>query len=536
MGFYKFDIEGGTLKNIGTKASTLFDLTSTKLKYDSVNKAVIVDGVNGLHMCTQPKSIYDGTNFLTSFAIRMVVTFASDKPWLYLMGSYTGEYYPPIFLKINTANKIIYIDHDNNDDGGYLPHGDVLICDGVTKNDLTFDCFADSTKSNKLVMKITNNVNGSSVSLISSSSWDQCRGTKSFFVFGGYAWGGVTQTGSGMTFYSLALGDTADDVNSIKWLFYKDGKYYNIDGDNKLVDIGSDLTVAIPLAIDTIPEVCYSYAGEYQLVSLSATTRDLLATFKDDVNSKVFVKESDGSYTGLNTNDDIYSGEGVNFKDFNIDDNKDVVIRVPESIDLEIDRSIEFGEYDISKKFKNRTNIAIVDKLIPSKKSKVMVGDSYEGVISIKEPSTTDISNDSDANILCISANRPKGILQYNKDPLTITSINPDNNIIEALATEIDTTDCIISSHIEDDTMFNDTFELDGGAGISEIAINVLTQLSIKLPVDYTAIKTKPDWLKVIDGKLIGIPQKKGAFDLVIDMGTNIIESKIVVSGLTRIK
>lgn len=517
------DIAGGTIKNIGSLVSTEYDMTvfpvGATLSYDSANKCISTAGT-AAKPCLMTKNT---TNIMsTNFGIRLIYSITGAGS---IWGSRINASAFPIRIYVNSAS--IYCSSQYYGDN----NGIIAIDGSINDTTFWFDLTAKTimVKNNKTGKSVTFSTNISTTTMASYENGRLYLGCANYSDSPNYP--GVC------TFYAAVMAYAQEDFVNLSYLLKKDDNYYYMDlANDTIVDAGTDIEIAKTHAVSTLYSIYYGYLGEYKLIVLSAYTPVASCNILRNAEPHFFNKDdSDTLYDGVSADVDIEAAtsKGKLLAAYNTAGIQDIGIKVHINANLKLDRSIEFGDYNLASIMKNGSDIAV--QLNQTVKNAKSYGHALTESINIKGGPLTAIESDTPGNILCISSGYTKGTTWYEPEPLVINTINPDNNIMSALASECDSVNCIISARAEDGVLFADTYELDATKGLSDICIGAKSFLSIKLPDGVTDVSL-PDWLSLSNNVITGIASRMGEFDLSVtinNIGT--ITSKITVEGLKRI-
>lgn len=514
-----WDFAGGTLKNIGDLGGAEFDLETfinTGLGYDAVDKSVTTKGTTGYPTLRTKNT----TNiFNKNFGLRLIFKYRYSTIYnSTIWGTEIDSGARPFRVAIN--NRYVYY-------GSGMISYPANLCDarGDSVNDLTFWYDFDTT-----TLTVTNNKNKVSVSqdinYKKTDLADQYKyvySNKPFKLYLGTAnySGGDSQPGD-LTFYGgMFTYDSVENLFDVGYLLKKDGVYYSMStNDGVLTDVGSDFAIAKSSAISSADalDLYYNYLGEYSLIQFTP----------DGV-----VNSSSVSYEKHRTVD-VYYGEGYNTKkvlsEYTEGEN-DILLKVPYSYAI-----------DIPDKYLGERLITTGDR------SLVKIGETYSKNVALGLSKVADIEYIEDGiNYIGKPINFPEihsntsATLRSNyvkeihtTETVTMLSSNYDKGLDESSFSE--NTSAILDSFILDPTMFNDRYEFDmSGVGIDELIINIGVFVSIKLP-DNSTIISKPDWLSVVNNRLVGISNKSGTFKVTIDVSGVEINNTVIVSPIKRIK
>ena len=194
-----------------------------------------------------------------------------------------------------------------------------------------------------------------------------------------------------------------------------------------------------------------------------------------------------------------------------------------------------YGFRDITKTFKNKgiTHARDIVGIKNKKRTANSVEVSERASITTEQPSNITLDATINGGSIKTSYKKPQ---YYYSEIDRIQIIDPDNSVDKVIANDVDVVSGRVMSYMIDATMFEDEYSFDTASGLKDIVINLKSYINIKLPKEYISITKKPNWLKLQDGSLVGIPQKAGSYELEIEMSDKKIDTIIVVSAIKRIR
>lgn len=525
----KYNFTAGLLTNQGSGGSKYDLVAFSKIPtYNSVRSCFSVGATPAAYLRTDVVSGGDNTLFYKdTIYFRMIcdITALNGTMW----GTEIDGNAVPIRAYADVNN--IYI---GGGSGAITNNG--LITAG--RNDLTFKL--DTITGN---FEIKNKINGKSSSGTSTGILKANMSGRNLYLGCANFNGSVNFPMSNIDLYTVYFGYDEGAVTGDYVCYLKKGEtYYTFNNTTgEITSVGNKITFEMLSAAtkNKLPADIVNMTG-YDVVIFnteefsSATNLQLTC---HDVKTEVYVSDVDvNSYLDK---DGALANIGVSYglplETYNIDSEKDVILRIPETSKLKIHQDfLNTGNDFIREENTVGPDIGVRGEI--GVKNMAIYGHSKTDSISVSkanplEPTFTGLVEKS--KVLVLGEIPAKTRIETKL--VEVTGVRTIDGIDNTMKSSYDVYSSLVEI-AEDEDMFNDSYVIDGsGSGVSNITVNVGNFIEIKLPDDITDI-LYPEFMSLYMNKLKGVPQKSGNYTIRFKLDGREVTSKLTVIGVTRIK